>query len=707
MNFKHLVLVFGGLILGLIVVLSWGCQQNQPTAPETSENLNTASSKTRATSYSLRARSTDGAGHVNLRINNQTVTSFTLGSSMGDYTASSSLEGDIIVQFDNDASDRDVQIDYLSVDGDYRQAENMSYNTGVWQDGSCGGSNSEWLHCNGSISFGNTPSGSGSTTTTSGGGGGSNVSYTLRARSTDGQGQVNLRTDNNTIATWTLGSSMSNYTASSYNTGDISVEFFNDATDRDVQIDYLEVNGDRRQAEDMPYNSAVWEDGSCGGDYSEWMHCNGVIGFYSTGGGGGSTTTTAAATTTSGGGGGSNTIVVRARGTGGGEHIYVSVGGSQIGNFNLTTSYQNYSASTNNTGGINVCFDNDDGENMDVQIDYITVNGSTRQAEDQSSNTGVWQDGSCGGSNSEWLHCEGCIGFGDVSGGGGSTTTTTITSTTTTTSGGGSTYVAYLLAYFRNENEKLHYAISTDLEARSFTALNGGNPVMQQFVRDPYIHRLQNGNFAFVHTTGMEGKSIGVWRSSDLINWTGGSVGIMDNTDTDKCWAPEFIWCNEENRYYVFWASRTSASSYNRIWHATTTDFTNLSSPSLWYDIGDWDIDLSIIRYNNEYLGFHKVGLLEDYNRLSRTSRLSQGFDRGIEVFTDGSLPTEGPETFQLIGQNKWYVIVDPFDSAMEVWETTNFSSFRRIQVSFPSGAKHCSVIQITQSELDALRARY
>jgi hypothetical protein len=173
------------------------------------------------------------------------------------------------------------------------------------------------------------------------------------------------------------------------------------------------------------------------------------------GGGGGSTTTTSGytttttsgyTTTTSGGGGGSNTILVRARGTGGGEHLYVSVGGSQIGDFNLTTSYQNYSVSTNNSGDINVCFDNDDGENMDAQIDYIEVNGDRRQAEDQSYNTGVWQNDECGGGNggSEMLHCEGCIGFGDVSGGGTTTTsggvTTTAATTTTASSwwGGGS-----------------------------------------------------------------------------------------------------------------------------------------------------------------------------------------------------------------------------------------------------------------------------
>jgi hypothetical protein len=145
-----------------------------------------------------------------------------------------------------------------------------------------------------------TTSGGGSTTTTSGGGGG-NINYRLRARSTDGQGRVNLRVDNNTIATFTLGSGMGDHSASSYNTGGINVEFFNDADNRDVQIDYLSVNGDYRQAENQSYNTAVWQNGSCGGSYSEWMHCNGVLGFGNTpggGGGGGSSTTT---TTTSGG----------------------------------------------------------------------------------------------------------------------------------------------------------------------------------------------------------------------------------------------------------------------------------------------------------------------------------------------------------------------------------------------------------------------
>lgn len=135
-------------------------------------------------------------------------------------------------------------------------------------------------------------------------------------------------------------------------------------------------------------NVTVWASGSSGGGNS---------------GGGNS------------GGGGSTTIVVRARGTSGSEHINLRVNNTTIASWTLTTSMQNYTATTSSSGGIVVQFDND-ASGRDVQVDYIQVNGTTRQAENQSYNTGVWQDGSCGGANSEWLHCDGSIGFGDVSG---------------------------------------------------------------------------------------------------------------------------------------------------------------------------------------------------------------------------------------------------------------------------------------------------
>ncbi|MCB2379873.1 T9SS type A sorting domain-containing protein [Hymenobacter sp. BT635] len=114
------------------------------------------------------------------------------------------------------------------------------------------------------------------------------------------------------------------------------------------------------------------------------------------------------------GGGGSNNIVVRARGANGTENMRLTVGGTQVGAWTLGTAMQNYSVTTSATGGINVEYTND-ATNRDVQVDYITVNGTTRQAENQSTNTGVYQNGACGGANSEWLNCNGYIGFGNAS----------------------------------------------------------------------------------------------------------------------------------------------------------------------------------------------------------------------------------------------------------------------------------------------------
>lgn len=133
-----------------------------------------------------------------------------------------------------------------------------SSNVTVWESGSSGGS--------------------GSSSSSSSSGGGSN-SITVRARGTNGSERINLRVDNNTVASWTLSTSMTNYSWSGSNSGGITVQFDNDASGRDVQVDYIQVNGSTRQAENQSYNTGVWQDGSCGGSNSEWLHCNGSIGF--------------------------------------------------------------------------------------------------------------------------------------------------------------------------------------------------------------------------------------------------------------------------------------------------------------------------------------------------------------------------------------------------------------------------------------------
>ena len=130
-------------------------------------------------------------------------------------------------------------------------------------------------------------------------------------------------------------------------------------------------------------------------------------------------TLTASAGSVSGSGssdvGAANAIVVRMRGVIGDERVSLQVNGATIQTWTLAATMRDYSVATDEMGEIRVAFTNDNGD-RDVQVDSITVNGRVRQAEDQDDNTGAWGNQGCGdGTLSEWLHCNGSIGFGPVS----------------------------------------------------------------------------------------------------------------------------------------------------------------------------------------------------------------------------------------------------------------------------------------------------
>ncbi|MGD1046985.1 MAG: glycoside hydrolase family 11 protein [Bacteroidota bacterium] len=128
------------------------------------------------------------------------------------------------------------------------------------------------------------------------------------------------------------------------------------------------------------------------------------------GGGGGGGSSSSSSSSSGGSGSGSYTINVQMRGTSGSEHAYLKVGSTQIGSWTLGTSYNTYAASTTASGGILVGFDND-ASGRDVQVNCIWTPAGQFMAANQSTNTGVYQNSKCGGSNSQWLNCNGYIGF--------------------------------------------------------------------------------------------------------------------------------------------------------------------------------------------------------------------------------------------------------------------------------------------------------
>jgi endo-1,4-beta-xylanase len=372
MNFKRFMIIFGGVCLAAVLVFVWGCQ-NQPTGPELSNPVDGGR---------LRGYSSGSCGSY-------WYTHWTAGGS-----ANFSCNGS------NGFS--------LSFSG-------ASFVTGIgW---SSGGSRS--------ISFSGSCSGC-----------------------NWGPGVYGWQ--RNPLIEYYIGrsggSSAGSYSCdgSSYNLN-ITRRYGQPSIDGTSDFDQYNCNGPRTGTKDMGCHFNGWRNLGKGGssqDYmvvmvESWSGGSGSANVTIGGGGGGSTTTTTSGgggstTTTSGGGGGgggSIPITVRGRSTDGQGKIDVRVGGNTITTWTLGTGMANWETSTQYSGGLNVCFTND-ADNRDIQIDYVVVNGQTRQSENQSYNTGVWQDGSCGGSNSEWLHCNGCIGYGDVNGGGGgggggSTSTTT------------------------------------------------------------------------------------------------------------------------------------------------------------------------------------------------------------------------------------------------------------------------------------------
>jgi len=211
-------------------------------------------------------------GTIQLQLNNQTVKSWTLGSGLQNFTYTTNLtSANVKVNFLDDRGD--ARVDYIEIGGQRYQAENQVTNTGVWQ-GRCGGSFSEVIHCRGYIDFGNK--------VFNGGGGSTNQNIVVRASGFySNGGTIQLQLDNQTVKSWTLGASMGNYSyVATQPFTNLKVNFLDDQGD--ARIDYIEVEGQRYQAENQANNTGVWQ-GQCGGSFSEVIHCRGYIDFGNVG----------------------------------------------------------------------------------------------------------------------------------------------------------------------------------------------------------------------------------------------------------------------------------------------------------------------------------------------------------------------------------------------------------------------------------------
>ena len=329
----------------------------------------------------------EGDEVFSLQVDEQVVATFEVGGDprTGDirtfeYTSEQTLTADQIrVAFENDALDvatgfdRNLRVDAIAIDGVRYESESIhTLSTGTYLPGAGvtpGFHETEALHANGYLQY--------SSNTDQG------PLIRFRVRGSEGGEQFDLRIDGVTVQSYEAldGFIIYNYQAQEPVTADrISLAFTNDlfepenGVDRNLTVDWLDVNGDRIQTtNDNIFSTGAWtpQDGIVSGfGRGETLHSNGFIQF--------------ADTPLDGTG---STIVVRASGDIGVEELALQIDERDVAFFTVTRSFEDYVfvADRNITADqIRVRYTNDIFDpNVDrnLNVDFISIDGEVFESE--------------------------------------------------------------------------------------------------------------------------------------------------------------------------------------------------------------------------------------------------------------------------------------------------------------------------------------
>ena len=192
----------------------------------------------------------------------------------------------------------------------------------------------------------------------------------------------------------------------------------------------------------------------------------------------------------------------------------------------------------------------------------------------------------------------------------------------------------YLFAHFTGSersamDEQIYFATSRDALTFTDTRANG-DPVLSLAqgqgdggVRDPFVVRSPEGDRFYLIATDLSifyrggwgasqatvtgSKDLVVWESTDLVNWS--EPRFVDVASTipkaGMAWAPEAIWDDVTQQYYVYWATRadgnTEIGNSVDMYYSTTRDFRTFTTPVKWIDRQNSIIDTTVIKVGDWY----------------------------------------------------------------------------------------------------------
>ncbi|WP_186577049.1 immunoglobulin-like domain-containing protein [Aquibacillus kalidii] len=308
-------------------------------------------------------------------------------------------------------------------------------------------------------------------------------------------------------------------------------------------------------------------------------------------------------------------------------------------------------------------------------------------------------------------------------------------------------YKGYLFSYFTGEGyengEQIYFGLSEGNDPLHWQPLNNGEPIFtselgEKGLRDPFIIRSPEGDKFYMIATDLKmygngdwgraqtegSRSIMVWESNDLINWSEQRMAEVAPEEAGNTWAPEIFYDKTIGQYVIFWASklyetvedRNSGNSYQRMMYTTTRDFHTFSEPKVYMDYGYSIIDTTMIEHNGKIYRFTK----DERGNSSSTPNgkfifqevgdtvLDPNFELIKEGIGKGDISRgEGPLVFKSNTEEKWYMFIDEFGGRGYVpFETTDLNSGEWAvpeDYDLPDRPRHGTVLPVTQAEYDAL----
>lgn len=305
----------------------------------------------------------------------------------------------------------------------------------------------------------------------------------------------------------------------------------------------------------------------------------------------------------------------------------------------------------------------------------------------------------------------------------------------------------YLMAHFVEDAngyaEKIYFDLGRGEDPTKWDKLNNGEPILMSNlgtigVRDPYLIRSPEGDKFYLFATDLRvfggvgdwgdwgshgSRSLLVWESTDLKNWSDTRLVEVAPENAGMAWAPEAIWDEDKGEYVVFWASELYDQATDpahtrptgaKIMYATTRDFGTFSPAKIYIDAERGAIDTTMIEHDGKIYRFSK-----DNSSVSKQlySEMGSGiFADDFRVLTDhigedlyGTV--EGPLIFKDNYKERWYLFIDQYAGPEQGYRpftttdlnTTVWTPLPKSEFEQAANTKHGVVLPLKVSEYESL----